>query len=486
MRFWQAPAFRWTALLGGALAWRLLLFVGPQGSDDLAYSNAAWTVASGRFPLDQGIHGSRVGYVGTIGTIYALFGAGSFSLVLLNLAASMGEVALARLVARRFLDDAGAWLAAALVAVLPVHVFHATEAHPDMPAAALGTLSALFFLRAKDADRAGLFVLSGVALGAAHLMKETAFLGLAALAALGGRPRPRFLLVVGGFAAVVAAESLFFWAVSGDPLFRLRGVGLLQSAIMNSERYLQSAPTFRRLVLDVPAMLFWPGSGNYPYFALLPLLALGGAALAWRRGDGTLRGPMIWALAVTALLTFWPITLFPYRPAMVAFPRIFLVAAVPMTILAASLLRAIPAKAAGGLLVVMALAALGGSLILHADARRESAGARLAWSATRDLPVVADPRTIEFFRLYEGYAAGRLLRLWTAPAPDGPHYRVVNGLWIRNLSTWSGVRPPAGFEAPGVPAIRTESIPGRIRLRSLLRGRIERVGSETLAIYRLP
>jgi hypothetical protein len=486
MRFWQAPAFRWTALLAGALAWRLVLFVGAQGSDDLAYSRAAWTLAGGAVPVEQGIHGNRIGYVGVIGALYALFGAGSFALVFLNLAASVAEVALARLVAREFLDDGGAWLAAVLVALLPVHVFYATEAHPDLPLAALTTLSALLFLRARKSDALGLYLASGLALGAGHLVKETAFFGLAALAALGGRPRRRSLTVLAGFAAVVVLEMVFFWSAAGDPLHRLRGSGAQQAQIMTSEFYLRTAPTFRRLVADVPAMFFWPGNANFTYFSLLPLLALGGAVEAWRRRDVPLRGPAGWALGLAALLTFWPVTLLPYRPAMVAFPRIFLVAAVPLAILAASLLRRIPFRAAAPAFGASALLALGAALVLHGDGRRESAGARIAHAATRDLPVVSDPRTIEFLRLYDGYRPGRELRFWDAPAPAAPHYRVVNGIWIRNIRTWNGISPPAGFEDPGVAPLRTESIPGRLRLRSLLRGSIERVGTEELRIYKLP
>lgn len=486
MEFWRTPAFRWTALLGGTLTWRLILFIGPQGSDDLAYSEAAWTLAGGKVPLDQGIHGSRIGYVGCLAFVYALFGAGSFSLILPNLAASLAEVALARVVAREFLDDAGAWIAAALVAILPVHVFFASEAHPDMPAAALTTLSALLFLKAKAADRTGLFLLSGAVLGGAHLVKESAFMGLAALAALGGRARPRFLLAPAGFAAVVAAECLFFWVLSGDPLHRIHGVRVMQTAIMNSEYYVQSIPTFRRLVVDVPAMLLWPGHANYPFFTLLPLLSIAGAVHALRRGDAALRGPMIWAIAVAALLILWPISLVPYRPAMVAFPRIFLPIAVPLAILAASLLRTVPLKVSGAILLVVSLAAVCGSLILHSDGRRESAGARLAWVQTGELPVVSDPRTIQFFRLYDGYSARRPLHSWNQPTPTGPHDRVVNGIWIRNLWNWNRVRPPSGFEDPGVPPTRTELIPGRVRLRPLLRGRLERLPPEELRIYRLP
>jgi 4-amino-4-deoxy-L-arabinose transferase-like glycosyltransferase len=486
MRFRQTPAFRWTALLAGALAWRLVLFVGAQGSDDLAYSRAAWSVAGGIAPVDQGIHGNRIGYVGFMGALYALFGAGSFTLVFLNLASSLAEVALARLIAREFLDDDGAWLAAVLVALLPVHVFYATEAHPDLPVAALTTLSALLFLRAKKAGSFGLYLASGLALGTAHLMKETAFMGLAALAALGGRPRRSALAVVAGFAAVVALEMLFFWSAAGDPLHRLRGTGAAQAQIMNSEFYLRTAPTFRRIAVDVPAMFFWPGDGNFAYFALLPLLAAGGAVLAWRRHDVPLRGPSVWALGQIALLTFWPVTLMPYRPAMVAFPRIFLVAAVPLAILAASFLRRIPFKGALPAFAAAALLSLGAALVLRGDARRESAGARMAHAATLDLPVVSDPRTIEFLRFYDGYRPGRPLRTWDQPPSTSPQYRVVNGIWLRNLRTWNDISPPPGFLDPGVAPFRTESIPGRLRLRSLLLGKVERVGEEELRIYRLP
>ena len=486
MRFWHSPAFRWGALIGGALAWRLILFVGAQGSDDLAYSEAAWTISCGAFPANQGIHGARIGYVGIIGALYALFGAGTFSLVCFNLASSLAEVGLTRLVAREYLDDAGAWLAAALVAILPVHVFHATEAHPDVPTAALTTLSVLLFLRALKTDSVRGFLVSGAALGAAHWMKESAFMGLAALALLGGRPRPRALWAVAGFAGMVVLESCLFWAATGDPGYRIRTVRAMQGEIMNAGFYLQSAPTLRRLLLDVPLMFFWVGEGSFVHFALAPTLALVGAVWAWKRGDATLRGPILWAVSLLLLLTFWPIRLVPYRPAMVAFPRIFLVAAVPMAILAASALRRLPARGWAPVFGIVVAAGLAGALVLHSDGRRESAGARLAHPLTQDRPVVSDPRTIQFFRLYDGYFHHRSLVSWKSPTPAEPHYRVVNGVWIRNLRTWSGLHPPEGFGAPGVSPFRTEVIPGRIRLRSLLRGRVERVGTEELRIYRVP
>jgi 4-amino-4-deoxy-L-arabinose transferase-like glycosyltransferase len=486
MRLLGAPAARWTALLGGALAWRLILFVGAQGSDDLAYSEAAWTLASGHLPFDQGIHGLRIGYVGAIGALYALFGAGTFTLVLVNLVASVGEVALVRLLAREFLDESGAWLAALLVAILPVHVFHATEAHPDVPAAALTTLAALLFVRARKTDAVPFYLLSGVALGAAQLMKESSFLGLGALAALAGPFRLRALLPLAGFAAVEIVEAGFFWAAAGDPLLRIHRVKDMQSAIMGSEFYLSAAPTFRRLVIDVPAMFFWPGNGQFAFFGLLPLLAATGGVQALCRREAALRGPLLWAVGLTALIVFWPISIAPYRPAMVAFPRVFLPIAPPLAILAAGLLRKASPRVAGSAIAAVSVAALGGALLLHWDARRMSVAARIAHPATGDLAVVSDPRTLQFFRLFDGYKPCRPLVLWTDAAPGGPHYRVVNSLWIRNLREWNGTPAPPGFADPGVLPFRTETIPGRVRLGALLGGRIEHVGSEELRIFRMP
>lgn len=485
MRLWQSSTFLWVALLGGALTWRLIFFVGAQGSDDLAYSEAAWTVASGGLPIDRGIHGCRIGYVGIIGAFYAIFGAGTFSLVLLNLIASVADVALARVVAREFLDDSGAWLAAALVAVLPVHVFYATEAHPDVPAAALGSLSAWIFLVALKTNRPSLFVLSGFALGAAHLMKETAFVGIAGLAALGGRPRPRFLLCLAGFFAVVAAESVFFWSATGNPFYRFHSVGSMQASIMNSDFYLSTSPTYGRLV-DVPGMLLWPGHGQYPFFGILPLLALIGAGFAIRRGQKLPRGPLGWTASVAFLLIFWPISLLPYRPAMVIFPRIFLAIAIPLSVLAAFFLRHVSVASRRIVLALTFLASAGGIMILHEDGRRESSGARMAYPLTVDLPVVSDPRTIQFLRLYDGYSSRRQLLAWNQPDPPGPHYRVVNTTWIRHLQYWNGIQAPSNFEPPGVAPLRTEHIEGRLRLRPLLSGHLEHSNPEELTVYRIP
>lgn len=39
------PAARWAVLLGASLAWRLVLFIGPVGSDNLFHSDLAQALA---------------------------------------------------------------------------------------------------------------------------------------------------------------------------------------------------------------------------------------------------------------------------------------------------------------------------------------------------------------------------------------------------------------------------------------------------------
>jgi 4-amino-4-deoxy-L-arabinose transferase-like glycosyltransferase len=484
MPWWQTRTFRLSALLAGAAAWRVLLFVGPTGSDDLAYSEAARGLLGGEGPFRHGIHGLRTGYVGPIAASYALLGAGPFSLVLPNLAASLSEVALAWAIARRLLGEGPAWIAATLVALLPVHVFHATEAHPDAPAAALASLSVLLFLRAKDSDRLWPYVASGLALGAGHLVKESAFMGLATLAILGGRPKPRSAGVLAGFLAVVAAESLFLAAATGDPLLRYRSIRDLQSVASPWHFTVDRMSTSYRLFLDAPLMLFWPLDGDFPYFAFVPLAALAGALAVLRSRERKLYGLAAWPLALVLLLDFWPITLVPFRPAMYLFPRVFLVAAVPLCVLAARFLAGLSRRRlvlAGGFLAATALPC---AAVLHADGRLFSAAARLAYDATRGRAVVSDPRTTGLFRLYDGYSGSRPLLEWDAPV-RGPHDRVVNDRWIGQLRSWYGVTPPAGFENPAGTAFFTGLVPGRIRLRPLLAGRVERGAPEEVRIYRL-
>jgi 4-amino-4-deoxy-L-arabinose transferase-like glycosyltransferase len=485
VRWTASPKARWALLLGGALAWRLLFFIGPQASDDQAYSDLAQAIRTGTFHLSPNIFSTRLGYLASIALGYGLFGAGPFTLVLPNLAFSMAGIVLAFLLTRELLDERRAWAVALLTAAAPPDVFLATEAHTDLPLAVLFSAALLLYLRAMKSGRTSGFLLAGLALGVAHLFKESAFFGLAAVAAVAAKLRRQDGAVVAGFAAVVLAESVGLGLATGDPLYRLHSV---RSSQAGSIAALEGAGGmgFLRPLLALLEFVD-PSSQALSLFGLLPLLALGGVALALRTRSAPLLQCTRWMSVLILLSVFWPITLVPYRPALWNHPRIFAIAEVPMAILAVALLdRATGWPRRLGAFALAASFVLC-TVTLHADARRTTAGARLAFDGplrSGAEPVVADPRTTYLFRLYDGYRDTRPWRDWGTLGRG--ELRVVNDAPIRNLRQWYGFSPPPGFEPAGTEPIRRILVPARVRLRPLLLGRVERVGDDEVRIYSVP
>lgn len=484
MEFWRLPKVRWTALLGGALLLRLLFFVGPQASDDGAYSDYAHAILRGSFHLAPDIFSTRLGYLTSIAGVYAIFGAGPFTLVLTNLIFSLGGLILAYWTAREFVDEAGAWRTTLLLALFPLDVFFATEAHTDLPLAVLFTGAVLLFLRARKREGIVLFILSGMTLGIAHLFKESAFFGLAALLVLSGRPKPREAWVLAGFFAVVALEAAGYAAATGDALYRVHAARAAQAqdiAVLHAPGVSSAG-----LVLDALTQFFNPASVGFPFYGLLPGLALAASVIALRVKDTAVRPAILWMTALVLLLIFWPISLSPFRPALRSHARIFLMAEVPMAILGAWLLGRLSSMRAGLLFGSIALASIVCLTVIHSDARRLTEGARLAFDGPlhSESGAVSDPRTTYLFRLYDGYAPTRTWSDWNAP--NVLHCRVVNETWTRTLRDWYGIEAPAGFEPAGVAPDKVLKISGRLRLRPLLKGRVERLPPDEVRIYSAP
>lgn len=476
------PRLGW--LLAGALAWRLILFVGPQGSDDLAYSEHARALAAGEYAAVPDIFAQRLGYLGPVALVYAILGAGPFQLVLVNLAASLAGVALTFLVARRLLEERGAWIAAAFVALTPVDVHLATEAHTDMPLAALTTASLLLLLQARETEESRRFFAAGLALGLAHLVKESAFLALPVLLLLAGRPWPRIVMVLVGFSAPVLLEAAAYGVALGNPLFRIEATREVQTRAMQA--LLETSFGTGTRLLDACRGLFDPTRSAS--FGLLAPLAVAGAGLALRGREHRLAPALLWSGILLVLLLLWPITLVPYRPALAPHPRIFQVVVPPMAILAAFAVLRIRSRAAAGTLLALAgLAAVGGAVLKHADARAATAAARLAWARLGEAPaVVSDPRTCGLFRLYDGYRSPDRWRTWSQPAPRTAAVWVVNETMIGRLRDWYAIEPPAGFPPRDAALVFEERLPTRVRLRSLVSGRGAQAVGDRLALYESP
>lgn len=475
---------RLALLLGAALAWRLLLFVGPQGSDDLAYSEHARALSAGDYRPVPDIFALRVGYIGPIALIYATVGAGPLQLVLVNLAASLAGIALTFLVARRLVEERGAWIAAALVAATPIDVHLATEAHTDMPLGALTTASVLLLLGAREKEDPRRFFAAGLVLGLGHLVKESAFLALPLLLLLAGRSWRRILILLGGFAAPILLEMAAYGAALGDPFFRITSTRTVQARAM--EALLGAHGGSGARLVDALRGLLDPS--RCAVFGLLVPVAAAGAILAIGGRERRLAPALLWSVIVLALLLLWPVTLVPYRPAVAVHPRIFQVVVPPLAILAAfAVLRIRSRPAAGAVLALLGFAAVGGALLMHADARAVSAGARVAWDHLGDARVVvSDPRTIGLFRLYDGYRVSRRWALWDETVPEKEAVWVVNRTMIRRLREWYGTTPPAGFPPPDAAEAVRKTLPVRRRIRDMLSGINPPPEGDAVILYRPP
>jgi 4-amino-4-deoxy-L-arabinose transferase-like glycosyltransferase len=201
------------------LAWR---WVGFQGHDDAYYAAAA---------LHPGALGTthwalRYPLVLPMAAVLALFGHHLAVLALPTLAAYLAWLALTYAGARALLGWPAASLAALAGILIPEFPVQATYANPD-------TLELAFVLGAfwchqaalRRPDRVGPLLLCGALAGLGFLTRETAAafpLYLVLLFAIRpGMNRRGYKVIAVAWAAVVGVELAYFWARSGDPLYRL-------------------------------------------------------------------------------------------------------------------------------------------------------------------------------------------------------------------------------------------------------------------------
>ena len=220
-----AAALKGAAVVAVAVAALWIGWVGFIASDDALYyagatpwltdppfaGNTHWAT---RFPL-------TIPFAATL----AVMGQGFAAFATLSVACYGVLVAMSGWYARRVGGARAGWIAALIVATLPVVVSHATTVSVDLLEAAALLAGALLLADADD-TRAGLAraMVAGCCFGVAILCRETSLLALAGLGPLFllGRPVPRRVLIAAGLGTllVLGGEALFQAAMTGDPLRR--------------------------------------------------------------------------------------------------------------------------------------------------------------------------------------------------------------------------------------------------------------------------
>jgi hypothetical protein len=440
-----------------AVTVRLVFFTGLQGNDDYIYSRAAYLVAGGEAPWVNCLT-LRWGYILPVALLYAVFGVRVACLVAPNLAASLLLVGLAYRFGRDLYSVREGRVAALFVALLPLDVYYATESHADLPMTALVMLALYLLwasLRQQDAKAGRLRALwAGAAFGAAHLTKESALIFLVPAAAFLASRRnwPRLAVAAAGAGGVLVAEAVAYAVIAGDPFLRVRCARAAQEGMTPGS-------PFSRL-LDVLSFCFNPAGVGFVYTGGLFWLAGAGAVWALWRDRAASEWVAFGWLGTAAVIALWPITLFPYRPAMILHPRVYAPLELFSALLAARVFvagaqarwpRVSWAGAAGfGLLALFAASRV------HDDAVRVRTGAQWAHAALsghRGARVIADHRTAEIVRILGRYALPYELGEFGAgdPAPPAGTLLLDNERWVATQAFWDRLPPPPWWRTPPPP-----------------------------------
>lgn len=433
-------------LFAFALAVRILLFSGTHCGDDLIYRQHAHDTVKGTFvPHDH--WSGRMAFV-------ALLAAAEHTLGTSDVAAAVVPTLfwLAGLAAVYTIAGGGAagFTAGVVAASVPNSLLWGGTAMTDVPSAALMALSAALFVRACGTGRGA--ALSGMVLGAAWLMRESAILLLPFLA-IARRPRPA-ACALAGFAAVLIGEAACLGAATGDPLARFHFAQ--QDPTVSEGEKIHQPDLAWRLTGQIPSMMLNPADRDAAYFGFF-FVAAAVAAFAVRRQQAALL-PLLWGGAVLAAVLWLPQSLSPFQLAIHAHPQKLEPLVAPAAVLIGLAATTNRRRALVALLIVSNLA-LAWVLKFDNDYRIDGARAAHRRLAGEPGPISTDERTALLFMIWDGF-------------PDPPRARPVPA--------------PVVISREPVPAgtvVEWEHVtPGRRRLRSA-----ERLWNDyTTRIYRVP
>jgi hypothetical protein len=505
-------------IVASALALRLFCFVGLMGSDDLGYIEQAHALATGRYEWSAHAFARRFGVIVPMALSERLFGPWEASYVLPFLAASVATILIAGWIGRRAGGTSGGWLAAGVIALLPLNVYGATDIHSDLPMAAwaLGALALLF--RQGLLDRPGgeprpgdarVAAVAGLCIGAAYLTKSTGCLAVPAVLILAPGRRRLFRVLPwlgGGAGLVVGMELLMDLLMTGNAFYHAETLTRGYHIRAIEEIYPTTSAILQRALLDRPRMLLDPRSGSFPMvggvFGVLAILA----ALRIPRCRETFAGLGVlglWAGAWLLMLNFWPVRLWPYLPAQVLAVRVLEVGVTPAAIVlgvAAARSLADPRRwmrgATAGLLALMAAGQLTYLVVIRDHTRSWSRTAREALAGLGDhpgVPILTDDRSAGMLKVLSGYRDAERYRPFPQAGLAGTSgvYVVVNRYHLHRLESWYGTRPPDWVLSPPSSwrVVREWTPPPQRSLRGLLWGGGETgVGGERdkVTVYWIP
>lgn len=297
------------AILALAVLLRQLFFGGPIGSDDVVYLGRTIDVGEGIWGPAYYNGGLRYGYNLPSGALWALFGPSMQSANLFSLLSSLLEIALVYFFAMKLWGLRAAWIAALIMALLPLHISVATSIHADPAAALFISLSVVVFYFAEQTKSRGLYFLCGLSIGYVFWVKELIIvyiLMFALYALINWRWSNLWFFVGFGGLVMLLGHFAIMWAIAGDPFHGFR-VYFMQISrdFIGGTKETEPFYYFRYLLLDVR------------HTGLLGSLAALAAVVALARFrsrlDPGVAFVLWWAAGLLVVFSFTPISLAPFQ-----------------------------------------------------------------------------------------------------------------------------------------------------------------------------
>lgn len=362
-----------------ALIVRVALRVGYAGTDDVTYLSDAFEVAAGKFTASEYIGSIRFGVNLSVGALLALFGNAQWVPSIFTLGASLAEILMLYWFAERRFGPRVAIYSAAVLAMVPIHIIAAGIVMPDPANGLVITIAITTFLIAERENRPFLFVISGMAAGAAFWLREATVVFLfffAVFVLIERRIRARWFISAVAFLCMIGANLAFFWMISGDPFHVFKVLRTFTTSVWSSPVIYSGDPLFypRYLLLDIR------------HTSLLgPLALLGLIACAYRRegGDGAL-----WALSLVAVFSLLITSVDPIQfiRKQTNYMAVFLA---PLALMAGYMLSRLPVRWGVSVLALHSVLGLALATLSHQNTAAFTAANRQAVryvAANADLP----------------------------------------------------------------------------------------------------
>ena len=413
---------------------RLIFFSGMGVSDDLAYSKYANSIGKGIDPASTLTLSTRLGLIYPTAVSYSLFGVNDFSSVLFVLLTSIGNIILIFYFGKLLFNEKIGLMGAFLMSIFPLEIINATKLLTDVPSAFFMALGVYVFLYAeKKSKPVPYYLISGILIGIAYLIRESALLitlFFIIYIVYKREIKKEYFFVSLGVLIVFAVEFLILYILIGNPFYRFTTVqDFLLDAYVKVDYF--GRLKFPQGLLHYPYVILTDAIISYFYiFIVIAIVYL----LSIRKKDSY--SLLFWFIPLLLYLSFGSASLFRYLP-FKADPRYLSVITLPGILLISLFLlekKNIIKKIMPAFLAILIIASIG-TIYSNKDRNLlKDLREIYPFLAKLDKTVYMDKRSIQTLEYISGYKNNVKAVDYPKEVSDIKNsYIVVNKWMIRNL-----------------------------------------------------